>query len=42
MENKLKHFKCKNCGKTMATDIPGHIPICKKCGKIEMEEIKDV
>ncbi len=40
MEKKLRHFKCKTCRRATATD--GHVPICKKCGKKEMEEIKNV
>ncbi len=40
MENKLRHYKCKTCGRRTATNIEGHIPVCKKCGKKEMEEIK--
>jgi len=35
---KLRHFRCTKCGRVTATT--GHIPICKKCGKKPMEEIK--
>ena len=34
------NYVCDNCKRKSATNIKNHIPICKKCGKKEMREIK--
>lgn len=34
------NYFCENCNRKSATNIKGHIPVCKKCGKKVMKEMK--